>query len=86
MTTQNHQCAHSCKDLCSALEKATEQEKKAILQYASFRDECNYPDVKIMLNELILLRQKSIRLLEETKLKLRTKFDVLDQIREGFNM
>ena len=86
MTNQNHQCAHSCKDLCSALEKAMEQEKKAILQYASFRDECNYPDVKVMLNELILLRQKSIRLLEETKLKLRTKFEVLDQIREGFNM
>lgn len=86
MTTMNHQCAHSCKSLCTALEQATEQEKKAILQYAAFRDECTYPDVKVMLNELILLRQKSIRLLEETKLKLRTKFDVLDQIREGFNM
>ncbi len=86
MTQQKHQCAHNCKDLCSALERAAEKEKKSILKYAEFRDECTYPDVKIMLNELILLRQKSIRLLEETKLKLRTKFDVLDQIREGFNM
>lgn len=86
MTTPTHQCAHSCKELCTALERATEQEKKAILQYAAFRDECNYPDVKVMLNELILLRQKSIKLLEETKSKLRGKFDVLDQIREGFNM
>jgi hypothetical protein len=86
MTTPTHQCAHSCKALCTALERATEEEKKAILQYAAFRDECTYPDVKVMLNELILLRQKSIKLLEETKLKLRGKFDVLDQIREGFNM
>jgi hypothetical protein len=39
-----------------------------------------------MLNVLILLRQRSIAILEETRLKLRGKFDVLDQISEGFNM
>ena len=86
MSNQKSQCPHSCKTLCTALELATEQEKKSILQYAAFRDECTYPDVKIMLNELILLRQRSIRLLDETKSKLRTKFEVLDQIREGFDM
>lgn len=85
-THATHQCAHSCKGLCTALDRATEQEKKAILQYAAFRDECTYPDVKVMLNELILLRQRSITILEETRLKLRGKFDVLDQISEGFNM
>lgn len=79
-------CAHTCKGLCIALELATKQEKEAILRYAYFRDECVYPDVKLMLNELIIQRQTSIQLLEATKLQLKTKFEVLDQIREGFEM
>ncbi len=79
-------CARGCKELCTALEIALTQEKQAILQYGELRDECNYPDVKVMLNELIILRQKSIRLLEDTKTLLRTKFDILDQVREGFEL
>ena len=46
-------CAHTCKGLCTAIEIALKQEKDTILQYASFRDECTYPDVKLMLNELL---------------------------------
>jgi len=85
MPTQPSQCTHSCKELCQALELASAREKEAILQYGSFRDECTYPDVKILLNELIIMRQKSIKLLEETKALLRTKFEVLDRIREEFD-
>lgn len=79
-------CAHTCKGLCTALELAAKKEKEAILQYAYFRDECTYPDVKLMLNELIIQRQKSIQLLEETQAQLQSKFEVLDQISEGFEM
>jgi hypothetical protein len=48
--------------------------------------ECNYPDVKVIINELILHREKSIRLLEDAKVRLRTKFEVLDQISGGFDL
>lgn len=82
----NLNCAHTCKGLCNALEVAMKEEKEAILKYAYFRDECSYPDVKLMLNELILQRQKSIDLLSKTRTLLQEKFDVLDQIREGFEM
>ena len=86
MKTPRPRCARGCKELCTALEIASQQEKAAILQYGTLRDECTYPDVKVMLNELILLREKSIRLLEDTKTLLRTKFEILDQVREGFEM
>ncbi len=79
-------CAHTCKGFCTALESATLREKEAILQYDALRDECNYPDVRTILNELIIHRQKSIRLLEEAKSVLRSKFDVIEQIQEGFEM
>jgi len=86
MIPDHIQCAHTCKGLCVALELATKQEKEAILQYAYFRDECTYPDVKLMLNELIIQRQKSIQLLEETQALLKSRFEVLDQVRDSFEM
>jgi len=82
---QDVKCAHGCKEFCTAIEIATLREKEAILQYDALRDECDYPDVKAILNELILQRQKSISLLEEAKLLMKSKFEVLDQIQDGFN-
>ena len=86
MNPKETECAHTCRGLCRAVEIATLREKEAILQYDTLRDECTYPDVKIIINELILHREKSIRLLEEAKVRLRTKFEVLDQISGGFEM
>lgn len=86
MLKNDVQCAHTCKGLCTAIEIATLREKEAILQYDALRDECTYPDVKVLLNELILHRQKSIRLLDELRAMLKSKFEVLEQIQDGFEM
>jgi len=86
MSKSQPRCAHSCKELCTALEIASMNEKNAILQYGSLRDECDYPDVKAMLNELIIQKKKSIELIEKTKEMVKSQFEVLDQIREGFEM
>lgn len=86
MNATSVKCSHTCKGLCTAIEIASLNEKSAILQYGALRDTCEYPDVQAMLNELIIERKKSIELLEKTKQLLRTKFDVLDQIREGFEV
>ena len=85
MSQSEPRCVQSCKELCNALEFASKTEKEAILQYAYFRDACTYPDVKTILNELIINKKKSIELLEKTKEALRSKFEVLDQIRAGFD-
>ena len=86
MVNKQPLCAHTCKEYCNALEIASRYEKEAILKYASIRDECSYPDIKVMLNELIIEHKKSIDLLEKTKNLLQSKFEVLDQIRGGFEM
>jgi len=78
-------CVQSCKELCRAIDYASTSEKEAILQYAYYRDACTYPEVRNILNELILQKKKSIELLEKTKELLRGKFEVLDQVRESFN-
>ena len=77
-------CSRACKEYCTAIELAATREREAILQYGALRDECTYPDVKTMLNELILERKKSIELLEKTREYLRTRFETLDQVRDAF--
>ena len=79
-------CAHTCKGLCTAVEIAILREKEAILQYDALRDECTYTDVKSILNELIIQREKSIRLLEDAKVLIKTKFEVLEQVQSGFDL
>jgi hypothetical protein len=79
-------CVQSCKEVCTALETAARHERSAILDYGTLRDACTYPDIKVMLNELIIQKKKSIELVERTKELLRTRFDTLDRIREGFEM
>ncbi len=86
MKTTHTTCTHSCKETCTALDLASASEKNAILKYGELRDQCTYPDVKLMLNDLIIQKQKSIELVERTRELLRSKFSTLDMIREGFEM
>jgi rubrerythrin len=77
-------CVHSCKGLCAALDAAVIREQEAIKEYKSISAECDYPDVKILLNALLADREKSLKLLREKAEMLRVKFDTLDQISDGF--
>lgn len=86
MKATHVECGHTCRGLCTALELATLREKEAILMYGELRDQCTYPDIKAMLNDLIIQRAESMRLLEETKAAVVAKFNVLDEIRAGFEI
>ncbi len=80
-----HNCEHTCKGKCKALESALQQEKESIIKYAEYRDACDYPDIKVMLNEILILKQKILRLAEETKSILDARFKIVDEIQNSFN-
>lgn len=86
MPAMNVECDRTCRGRCTALEIAMKHEKEAILRYGAYRDECVYPDVKALLNELIIRHQKMIQILEEARLSLDTRFGVLDQIQDAYNV
>ena len=77
-------CEQTCRGICTSLEAASSNELKAIILYSALRDQCTYPDIQIMLNELIDKRQEIIKLIQETQDRMKQKFEVLDQIRESF--
>jgi rubrerythrin len=77
-------CVHSCKGLCNALEVAEHREREAIKEYRRFAESCTYPDVRVLLEDLIKDREHSVRLLAEKRAMLQAKFDTLDQITDSF--
>jgi hypothetical protein len=84
MKETDTRCAQSCRGLCAAVDASLQREKETILQFAALRDKCQYPEVNALLNELIIQSQKSIRLIEDAKAFLKSKFEVLEQIQDGF--
>ena len=80
----NPKCVHSCKGLCSALEIAEHRESEAIKEYRRFAEDCDYPEVRIMLEELIREREKGLVLLRDKRQALSVKFDAIDNITESF--
>ncbi len=80
----NPTCVHSCKGLCNALEVAEHREREAIREYKHFAEHCDYPDVRVLLEDLIGEREASLKLLEGKRMMLIAKFNVLDNITESF--
>jgi rubrerythrin len=80
----NTTCVHSCKGLCNALEVAEHREREAIKEYSRFAEHCDYPDIRVLLNDIIKDREHSLTLLTEKRLMLQAKFDTLDNITDSF--
>ena len=77
-------CVHSCKGLCNALEVAEHREQEAIKEYKQFAMNCDYPDVRDILDGLIKEREKALQTLREKREILTVKFAVIDRINDSF--
>jgi rubrerythrin len=77
-------CVHSCKGLCGALSAAQHREEEALQLYRSYAAECDYPDVRDMLNDLIASREAAIAMLARKREELNARFDALDGINSQF--
>jgi rubrerythrin len=81
----NTTCVHSCKGLCNALAVAEHREEEAIKEYKRFAQNCDYPDVRELLDDMIKDRQHSLTLLREKRALIAVKFDTLDNISDSFS-
>ena len=77
-------CVHSCKGLCQALELAEHREEQALQEYGGFVGACDYPDVKLILEDLIRERERALALLREKRKVLTARFNMIDNINESF--
>ena len=77
-------CVHSCKGLCTALGAAERREQDALEEYSRLAEECDYPDVRQLLERLVAEHQRTLGALRETRAMLEGRFDSLDRITESF--
>jgi rubrerythrin len=77
-------CVHSCKGLCNALEVAEHREREVITEYTKFAADCDYPDVRELLETLIVQRERALQLLMEKRSTLSVRFNTLDSINDSF--
>ncbi|HTR98312.1 MAG TPA: hypothetical protein VML00_01100 [Bacteroidota bacterium] len=80
----NSSCVHSCKGLCSALEVAEHREQEAVREYRKFAAGCDYPDVRLILEEMVRDRERALSRLRDLKEILAVKFNAIDRINESF--
>jgi rubrerythrin len=67
------------------LEVAEHREQEAIKEYHQFLKDCDYPDVREMLVELVKERERALLLIKEKREMLLVKFATVDQINESFS-
>ncbi len=77
-------CVHSCKGLCNALQVAEHREEEAIKEYRDYAAQCDYPDVKELLEELIRSREQAVRVLRQKRETLEVRFAMIDRINDSF--
>ena len=77
-------CVHSCKGLCNALQVAELREQEAIRDYKEYAAQCDYPDVKDLLEDLILSREQALRSLRLKREALEVRFAMIDKINDSF--
>ena len=77
-------CVHSCKGLCNALQAAGVHEQEAIKEYREYAVQCDYPDVKALLEELIHSREQALHALRQKREALEVRFAMIDKINDSF--
>ncbi len=77
-------CVHSCKGLCNALTVAEHHEEAAISEYRQFAEQCDYPDVRLLLERLIEDRRQALGMIREARAALTARFATVDQINDSF--
>jgi rubrerythrin len=77
-------CVHSCKGLCNALEFAERREQEAIALYREYAAQCDYPDVREILEDLGAEREQALAMLREKRRIIEVKFSMIDAINDNF--
>jgi len=63
---------------------AEHREREAIKEYRRFALECDYPDIRDLLEVLIRDRERSLELLREKREMIMVRFNTLDNINDSF--
>ncbi len=74
------QCDHQCAKFCSALEESLHRESATLEYYRSVITECDFPEIRIYFQRLIVGREALIASLQQKIEEVQVERDITDQI------
>ncbi|HEY6435571.1 MAG TPA: hypothetical protein VIY47_03200 [Ignavibacteriaceae bacterium] len=78
-------CQHACKNTCASLNEALRKETAIVKYYEAVLAECNMPEVKTFMDELIEEKRKIILRLIQKLNEIHVRSQAIDGITSSFN-
>jgi len=85
MNTYEIHCEHACRNACAMLNKALAMETSLAGFYQQLNEECDYPDVKAFLADLMKERRRIIQTIEEKLDAMKVRGEILDDVMSSFD-
>lgn len=85
MAEEKNYCQHACKNTCAALNEALRKETSMVKFYENVLGECNIPEVKTFMDELVDEKRKMILRLIQKLNEIHIRSQALDGIASSFN-
>ena len=78
-------CKHECKDNCSLLNEALRKEASIARYYENMLEECNMPEVKNLITDLIEDKRSGILRIIKKLNEIHARSQIIDGISSSFN-
>ena len=78
-------CQHNCKNTCASLNEALRKETAIVKYYEAVLKECNIPEVKIFVDELIEEKRRIILRLIQKLNEIHVRSQATDGVTSSFN-
>jgi len=85
MKTNDLNCKHDCKDTCSLLNEALRKEASIARYYENMLEECNMPEVKNLITDLIEEKRAGILRIIKNLNEIHARSQIIDGISSSFN-
>ena len=85
MAENGFNCQHACKNTCASLNEALRKETAIVKYYEQVLEECNIPEVRTFMDDLIEEKRKIILRLIQKLNEIHVRSQATDGITSSFN-
>jgi len=85
MNLDEIRCAHTCRNACQMLNDALRLERELLQYHERILKECDYPDVKDFVQEMVVEKSASILRILQKLNELRARGQILDGVISSYN-
>ena len=85
MTDIHPNCQHTCRNTCAMLNEALRKETSLVMFYKNTIEECNMPEVKNFINDLVDEKSKNILQIIQKLNEIHVRSQIMDGVASSFN-